>query len=99
MLDGMAFPEASRFANDKENDMAFMTCRCCGKPITGILDMDGSPIHTRCIPKHWGKHAHGKNASRCHEFRPRPCMDCGITLHVGRGWNQCSATGDMHTRR
>jgi hypothetical protein len=40
-------------------------CRCCGKP---VLSFDGHPIHTKCIPKHWGKHANGVNASRCVEF-------------------------------
>jgi hypothetical protein len=40
-------------------------CRCCGKP---VLSFDGHPIHTKCIPKHWGKHAQGVNASRCLEF-------------------------------
>lgn len=29
-------------------------CRCCGGPV-GVFD--GHPIHTRCIPKHWGKHS------------------------------------------
>lgn len=40
-------------------------CRCCGNV---VLSFDGHPIHTRCIPKHWGKHSHGINASRCKEF-------------------------------
>jgi hypothetical protein len=42
-------------------------CRCCGKPVgfTG----DDYPIHTKCIPKHWGKHAKGINFSRCKEFQ------------------------------
>ena len=40
-------------------------CRCCGY---GVKTFDGHPIHTRCIPKHWGKHSHGINASRCKEF-------------------------------
>jgi len=40
-------------------------CRCCGKP---VYNTDGHPIHTKCIPKHWGKHAKGINASRCKEF-------------------------------
>jgi len=53
------------------------TCRCCGKNL-GLerfevvfnprTFMDDAPIHTRCIPKHWGKHAHGINATRCKEF-------------------------------
>lgn len=43
-------------------------CRCCGNAILGLLEQDGYPIHTRCIPKHWGKHATGINASRCKEF-------------------------------
>jgi len=44
-------------------------CRCCGKPIRRI---DGHPIHTGCISKHWGKHCYGVNASRCHEFKHLP---------------------------
>jgi len=40
-------------------------CRCCGY---GVKTFDGHPIHTRCIPKHWRKHSHGINASRCKEF-------------------------------
>jgi hypothetical protein len=46
---------------------ANIECRCCGKAL-GLLETDGHPIHTRCIPKHWDKHAHGINASRCREF-------------------------------
>lgn len=42
-------------------------CRCCGKAL-GILERDGAPIHTKCIPNHWGKHAHQVNSSKCHEF-------------------------------
>ena len=46
-------------------------CRCCGKPVfTG-----DAPIHTRCIPKHWGRHAHGKNVSRCREFGNKEVPD------------------------
>lgn len=41
-------------------------CRCCGKP---VFVFDGHPIHTKCIPAHWGKHSQGKNASRCAEFK------------------------------
>jgi len=57
-----------------------MICRCCGKPLSTldqILDATstsyrgGPTICTPCIPKHWGKHAYGKNASRCHEFGNR----------------------------
>ena len=40
-------------------------CRCCAHM---IWDYE-APICTRCIPKHWGKHAKGINASRCHEFK------------------------------
>jgi hypothetical protein len=43
-------------------------CRCCGKNLGLERFMDDAPIHTRCIPKHWGKHAHSVNASRCQEF-------------------------------
>jgi hypothetical protein len=49
-----------------------MSCRCCGKP---VIASDNHPIHTRCIPKHWDKHAKGISASRCHEFKRRPDMD------------------------
>ena len=45
-----------------------ITCRCCGKNLGLERFMDDAPIHTRCIPKHWGKHAHGINATRCKEF-------------------------------
>ena len=53
-----------------------MDCRCCGKPLNPVEHMvgltatikDGHPIHTRCIPKHWGKHSNGVNNSRCKEF-------------------------------
>jgi hypothetical protein len=47
-------------------------CRCCGKAL-GILDgiseavREGAGIHTRCIPKHNGKHTHGINAARCQD--------------------------------
>lgn len=41
------------------------SCRCCGGP---VYNSDQYPIHTRCIPKHWDKHAKGINASRCKEF-------------------------------
>ncbi len=44
-------------------------CRCCGKPLSVFEKaMGGGPIHTKCISKHWGKHFHGINASRCLEF-------------------------------
>lgn len=46
-----------------------IVCRCCGKAgsnrIESLID---APIHTMCIPKHWGKHAKGVNATRCKEF-------------------------------
>lgn len=45
-----------------------IVCRCCGRNLGLERFMDNAPIHTRCIPKHWGKHAHGVNASRCKEF-------------------------------
>ena len=40
-------------------------CRCCGKP---VYSSDGAPIHTRCIVRHWQRHAKGKNVRRCREF-------------------------------
>ena len=40
-------------------------CRCCGKP---VYSSDGAPIHTRCIVRHWQRHAKGKNLRRCREF-------------------------------
>ena len=43
----------------------YTICRCCGK---NVYMFDGAPIHTACIPKHWAKHSHGVNASRCKEF-------------------------------
>jgi hypothetical protein len=45
-------------------------CRCCGRDL-GIMDgitqavRDGWGIHTRCMPKHWGSHSHGKKPARC----------------------------------
>ena len=51
-------------------------CRCCGGTL-GIMDgitdavRDGVGIHTRCIPKHGGKHMHGRNAARCREYGGR----------------------------
>jgi hypothetical protein len=48
------------------------TCRCCGRDLTGYAALqaiqDGAGIHTRCITRHWGRHAHGKGISRCREF-------------------------------
>ena len=46
-----------------------ITCRCCGKNLGLERFMDDAPIHTRCIPKHWGKHSKEINASRCKEFK------------------------------
>ena len=48
-------------------------CRCCGRELTGYAALqaiqDGAGIHTRCITRHWGRHAHGgKGISRCREF-------------------------------
>jgi len=49
-------------------------CRCCGKALS-ILDgiteavREGVGIHTRCIPKHWGKHSKHINNARCKEFQ------------------------------
>jgi hypothetical protein len=49
-------------------------CRCCGKALSildGITDAvrEGVGIHTRCIPKHWGKHSKHINNARCKEFQ------------------------------
>ena len=48
------------------------TCRCCGRDLTGYAALqaiqDGAGIHTRCITRHWGRHAHGANVGRCREF-------------------------------
>lgn len=41
-------------------------CRCCGRR---VYSDDNCPIHTRCIPNHWGKHSNGINSSRCKEFK------------------------------
>lgn len=48
----------------------FGACRCCGKDSFRFPgeEYDEHTIHTLCIPKHWGKHSHGVNASRCKEF-------------------------------
>ena len=53
---------------DETIGYAWEYCRCCGGPVRVF---DGHPIHTRCIPKHWTKHAHHINASRCREFSKR----------------------------
>ena len=45
--------------------MAQNICRCCGRVVWAS---DNAPIHTKCIPNHWTKHAKGKNARRCREF-------------------------------
>lgn len=43
-------------------------CRCCGKACEQANAWDRAPIHMRCWPNHT-KHAHGKNASRCREYK------------------------------
>ena len=43
-------------------------CRCCGKEVYYFL-IDNSPIHTKCIGKHWSKHCKGINNTRCKEFK------------------------------
>ena len=57
-------PHDARFPAGTD-DKGHALCRCCGKPVRSF---DGHPIHTTCIPKHWGKHANGINCSRCVEF-------------------------------
>ena len=44
---------------------AAQVCRCCGEPMRYI---DGQPIHTACIVRHWGKHHQHINSSQCKEF-------------------------------
>jgi hypothetical protein len=61
-LANMPLPEWADRSNIKN------ICRCCGKNLGLERFMDDAPIHTRCIPKHWGKHSHNVNASRCQEF-------------------------------
>jgi hypothetical protein len=41
-------------------------CRCCGRH---VWTMDDYVIHTGCIRNHWARHQHGKNTSRCKEFK------------------------------
>ncbi len=57
-------------------------CRCCGKP---VLSFDNHAIHTKCIPKHWGKHAHGVNCSRCVEFSYKTKPPSRIKIRKGSG--------------
>ena len=45
--------------------MAQNICRSCGRVVWAS---DNAPIHTKCIPNHWTKHAKGKNVRRCREF-------------------------------
>jgi hypothetical protein len=61
-------------------------CRCCGRYVRNTSNVEsftqrpgaaGGNICTLCIPKHWGRHAKGINASRCHEFK-----EDAITLAV-----------------
>ena len=63
--------ELNRQACDVQDslvEVAMVTkCRCCGGAFP-LMRIDNYPIHTRCIPKHWGKHSQGINASRCKEF-------------------------------
>ena len=47
-------------------------CRCCGKP---VYSSDGAPVHTRCIVRHWQRHAKGKNVRRCREFGNKEVPD------------------------
>jgi len=46
-----------------------IVCRCCNKNLGLERFLDDAPIHTRCIPKHWGKHSKGLNVSKCKEFK------------------------------
>ena len=49
----------------------YSACRCCGNQAPREYGPQGQPeatICTGCIPKHWGKHARGKNVRRCREF-------------------------------
>jgi hypothetical protein len=62
---GLGLGKGQKLILKKNPDSGYVPCRCCGKPVAAWL---GSPIHTKCIPKHWGKHVHGQDASRCKEF-------------------------------
>ena len=48
------------------NISIYKNCRCCGKK---VFPLDDSPIHTKCIGKHWSKHDKGISNSRCKEFK------------------------------
>lgn len=70
-----------------------MNCRCCGKP---VLPFDDHPIHTRCIPKHWGDHAKGRKARRCLEFGPPGRGPFYVPLEDGGSdcsWRYCTSCG------
>ena len=61
-------------------------CRCCGGDVPVWLrgSHDINNIHTKCIPKHWGFHAHGRNASRCKEFgKKKPWRNPKMTALLG----------------
>lgn len=68
-----AIIEAARRTKGFRNPQVL--CRCCGKP---VYNTDGYPIHTKCIPTHWGKHAHGINASKCKEFGHKAKKNPGL---------------------
>lgn len=56
---------AAEALSEAERTRGWLDCRCCSRPVP---PMDAYPIHTRCIVKHWARHAHYVNASRCREF-------------------------------
>jgi len=60
--------------------MIALICRCCG---AGVAPLTDHPIHTKCIPKHWDKHARGQFASRCREFGPGPKPKCEASASNG----------------
>ena len=55
----------SNLSNKREKEN-MIKCRCCNNQ---VFNTDKYPIHTKCIVKHWDKHAKGISNSRCYEFK------------------------------